>query len=89
MPMPMDEWKQLEERRRHEGRTYRPLYSDWCIPNREWQRCKLEALRYKWGRYKGHGGVMQALGDFARASWLGWAVLLAYGGYRVIQRYLL
>ena len=30
---------------------YRPLYRHGCLPSREWQRVKLEALRYKW-RYR-------------------------------------
>jgi len=62
----VDEWQERVIEHRKEGRTYEPLYRDWCIPNREWQLCKLEALRYKYGRYKGKGGTMQALGDWGR-----------------------
>lgn len=44
--------------------VYRPLYRVTCLPSQEWQRCKLESLRYRFGRY--HGGIMQQIGDIGR-----------------------
>lgn len=34
--------------------TYRPRYRDACLPNAEWQRVKIESLRYRFLDYK-HG----------------------------------
>ena len=45
---------------------YRPLYRLTCLPDAEWQRCKLEQLRYKWGGYKDGTRLMQRLGDWGR-----------------------
>lgn len=59
--------------RQQQGRyRYRSLYRTACLPDAEWQRCKLEALRYKWGGYRHAFRLMQVLGDFGRkhAPWL-------------------
>ena len=45
---------------------YQPPYRTQCVPDQEWQRCKLEQLRYKWGNYQGWPRIMQRLGDCGR-----------------------
>lgn len=49
-----------------EQKCYRPLYRSTCIPDREWQRCYLESLRYKWRGYRHAPRLMQWLGDIWR-----------------------
>ncbi len=70
---------------RHEGHEetpiYRELYRTTCTPDAEWQRGKLEALRYKW-RYRHVTHVMQTLADnwpnvLAAALWA-YAVLIVW-----------
>jgi len=56
--------------------VYEQLYRVRCLPDAEWQRCKLESLRYKWGGYKHGVRFMQTLGDFGRKYFGGMA---AYG----------
>jgi hypothetical protein len=47
-------------------------YALTCLPDRQQQASRLEALRYKWGGYRTMTGVMQRLGDIGRAlfPWL-------------------
>jgi len=56
-----------QEPRKHAA-LYKPLYRDTCTPDSEWQRGKLEQLRYKWGGYKNGLRVMQRLHDWYK-SW--------------------
>jgi hypothetical protein len=50
-----EEQEQLDKSFVHNhAAVYKPLYSDWCLPSKEWQRAKLEALRYRFGNYKHH-----------------------------------
>jgi hypothetical protein len=46
--------------------AYKPLYRFMCLPDKQMQANRLEALRYKWGNYKNGVRVMQRLGDFGR-----------------------
>jgi hypothetical protein len=57
--------------RRPRWAVYKQSYRTTCTPDAEWQRCKLEALRYKWGGYKNGTRWMQALGDIGR-EWFPW-----------------
>lgn len=43
--------------------TYRPLYRNWCIPSKEWQRVYLESLRVKWRYHTTDFRLMQRCVD--------------------------
>lgn len=37
---------------RYQFIPWHQLYAVSCLPDAEWQRCKLESLRYRYGHYK-------------------------------------
>jgi hypothetical protein len=61
--------RQIEEQEPFEHKhavIYREPYERTCRPDSEWQRGKLEQLRYKWGGYRHGTRIMQSLGNFWR-----------------------
>jgi len=93
---PRTMWELIVDwRLRHEGHketpVYRDLYRTACLPDAEWQRCKLEALRYKWRyRHAQMTRLMQMLHDawpkvLALALWA-YVVLIAWIRVRLVFR---